>query len=146
MREILALFGHASGLHTNFAMCSVSPIAYSEEVAAGAAVAMGCQLAHYPVKYLGIPLSLRRLSGEALQPVVDRIADKLPTWKAAMMPRAGRLALIRSVLAAIPLHQLIVLSLNKKALKQVNKILRGFLCVGRPAATLARARHAVLRG
>ena len=51
-----------------------------------------------------------------------------------MMPRAGRLALVRSVLAAIPLHQLIVLSLNKKALKQVNKILRGFLWTGRADA------------
>jgi hypothetical protein len=43
------------------------------------------------------------------------------------MPRAGRLALIHAVLAAIPLHQLMVLSLDKKTLKQVNKILRGFL-------------------
>jgi hypothetical protein len=59
------------------------------------------------------------------------MADKLPTWKASMMPRAGRLALIRSVLVAIPMHQLIVLSVNKKALKQVNKILRGFLWAGR---------------
>jgi hypothetical protein len=48
-----------------------------------------------------------------------------------MMPQAGRLALVRSVLAAIPLHQLMVLSFCKKALKQVNKILRSFLWVGR---------------
>jgi hypothetical protein len=34
-----------------------------------------------------------------------------------MMPRAGRLALVKLVLAAIPLHQLMVLSFNKKALK-----------------------------
>lgn len=54
--------------------------------------------------------------------MVDRIADKLPTWKASMIPKAGRLTLIRSVLAAIPLNQLIVLSLNKRALKQVEKI------------------------
>ena len=42
VREILALFGHASGLHTSFAKCSISPIACSEEVAQGAATAMGC--------------------------------------------------------------------------------------------------------
>jgi hypothetical protein len=51
-----------------------------------------------------------------------------------MMPWVGCLALIRSVLAAIPLYQLIVLSANKKALKQVNKILPRFLWVGRPDA------------
>jgi hypothetical protein len=106
-------------------------------------------LAPFPVKYLGIPLSVCRLPGEAFQPVVDRLADKLPTWKASMMPRAGRLALVKSVLAAIPLHQLMVLksvlaaiplhqlmvlNFNKKALKQVNKILRSFLWAGRAEA------------
>ena len=34
------------------------------------------------------------------------------------------------MLAAIPLHQLMVLSLNKRTLKQVEKILRGFLWAG----------------
>jgi hypothetical protein len=105
-----------------------------EELANAAAVVMECQLAPFPVKYLGIPLSVRRLPSEAFQPVVDRLADKLPTWKASMMPQAGRLALVKSVLAAIPLHQLMVLSFNKKALKQVNKILRSFLWVGRAEA------------
>jgi hypothetical protein len=51
-----------------------------------------------------------------------------------MMPRAGRLTLIRSFLAAIPLHQLMMLGLHKKALKQVYKILRGFLWTGRADA------------
>jgi hypothetical protein len=132
--SILELFGQASGLHTNFAKCSVSPIACSDEEAAGAARLMECQLAPFPVKYLGIPLSIRKLTATAFQPLVDRLADKLPTWRASMMPRVGRLALVHSVLAAIPLHQLMVLSLNKKALKQVNKILRGFLWAGRADA------------
>jgi len=45
---------------------AVSPIACSEEVSNGAAAVMGCQLAPYPVKYLGIPLAIRRLSAEAV--------------------------------------------------------------------------------
>jgi hypothetical protein len=36
-----------------------------------------------------------------------------------MMTKAGRLALVKSVLMAIPLHQIVVLGLNKKALKQI---------------------------
>jgi hypothetical protein len=67
---IRELFGHTSGLHTNFMKCSISPI---EEEANGAAVVMECQLAPYPVKYMDI-----LLSGEAFQPVVDRITYKLP--------------------------------------------------------------------
>jgi hypothetical protein len=123
IRGILVLFGHAAGLHTNFAKCSVSAIACTEEVANAAAVLMECQLAPFPIKYLCIPILARRVAGEAFQPVVDRLADKLPTWKVSMMPQAGRLALVKSVLAAIPLHQLMVLRFCKKAMKQVNKIL-----------------------
>jgi hypothetical protein len=134
VRGILELFGQASGLRTNFAKCSVSPIACTDAEAAGAAELMECQLAPFPVKYLGIPLSTRRLSAVSFQPLLDRLADKLPTWRASMMPRAGRLTLIRAVLAAIPLHQLMVLGLNKKTLKQVNKILRGFLWLGKAEA------------
>jgi hypothetical protein len=55
VRGILELFGQASGLRTNFAKCSVSSIACSEEEAGAAAVHMECQLAPFPVKYLGIP-------------------------------------------------------------------------------------------
>jgi hypothetical protein len=131
---ILALFGEASELHTNFAKCSVSPIACSEEEALEAATVMECQLAPFPVRYLGILLSIRRLSAEALQPLVDTIADRLPLWKASMMTKAGRLALVKSVLMAIPLHQIIVLGLSKKTLKQVEKIVRGFLWAGRADA------------
>jgi exonuclease III len=134
VRAILALFGEASGLHTNFAKCSVSPIACTDEVALAAAAIMGCQLAPFPVKYLGIPLTIGRLPASALQPLVDSIADRLPAWKAAMMTKAGRLTLVKAVLMAIPLHQLIVLGLHKKVLKQVNRIVRGFLWAGRAEA------------
>lgn len=63
----------------------------------GAAELMECQLAPFPVKYFGIPLSIRKLTAAAFQPLIDRLADKLPTWRASIMPRAGHLALIRSV-------------------------------------------------
>jgi hypothetical protein len=134
VREILALFGEASGLRTNYAKCSVSPIACSEEEALEAARVMECQLAPFPVKYLGIPLTVGRLPASALQPLIDSIADRLPLWKAGMMTKAGRLALVKSVLMAIPLHQIVVLGLNKKALKQIEKIVRGFLWAGRTDA------------
>ena len=40
------------------------------------------------------------------------------------MNRPGRLAMIKSVLNAVPLHQLMVLGSPKKALKQLQRIER----------------------
>jgi hypothetical protein len=101
---MLELFRHTSRLHNNFAKCSVLPIAYPEEVAIATAGVMECQLVPYPVKYLGIRLAMRRLPSKENKPLVDRIVDKLPTWRVAMMRKVGRLALIKSVLVAILLH------------------------------------------
>jgi hypothetical protein len=44
------------------------------------------------------------------------------------------LALIKSVLVATPLHQLMVLRIDKKSIKKIEKIFRGFLWVGRTSA------------
>jgi hypothetical protein len=43
----------------------------------------------------------------------EKIADKLPGWKAATMNSAGRAALVRAVLTAISIYQLIALDFPK---------------------------------
>jgi len=43
------------------------------------------------------------------------------------MNKAGRLAYIKAVLSAIPIHQLLLLELPKSIFKQLQKIERGFL-------------------
>jgi hypothetical protein len=53
-----------------------------------------------------------------------------------MMPKAGSLAMIKSILAAILLHPLMVLSIDKKTLKNIERILRVFLWVGRAVANV----------
>jgi hypothetical protein len=80
-----------------------------------------------PLIYLGIPLTIRRPTSAQLQPFVTKTANMLPTWKSKLMNKTGRLALVRSVLSAIPLHQLMVLEAPKKIAKAFKRIERGFL-------------------
>uniref|UniRef100_A0A453NPX8 Reverse transcriptase zinc-binding domain-containing protein n=2 Tax=Aegilops tauschii subsp. strangulata TaxID=200361 RepID=A0A453NPX8_AEGTS len=58
----------------------------------------------------------------------------LPCWKAHLMNKAGHLAFVKAILAAIPIHQLLVLAPPKKTLKALEKIQRGFLWAGRAKA------------
>uniref|UniRef100_A0A453NMC6 Reverse transcriptase zinc-binding domain-containing protein n=1 Tax=Aegilops tauschii subsp. strangulata TaxID=200361 RepID=A0A453NMC6_AEGTS len=95
---------------------------------------LGCPVVELPITYLGIPLTLRRPSAAQLQPLVDSVAARLPTCKAWLMNKAGRLALVKSVLSAIPVHQLLAFTPPKKTLKQLEKIQRGFLWAGRAVA------------
>uniref|UniRef100_A0A453EL27 Reverse transcriptase domain-containing protein n=1 Tax=Aegilops tauschii subsp. strangulata TaxID=200361 RepID=A0A453EL27_AEGTS len=134
VKEILQLFGRASGLHVNFQK-SVAALIRCDIVDAAHAVAhLGCPIVEFPLTYLGIPLTLRRPTAAQLQPVVDKVAGKLPFWKAWLMNKAGRLAFVKAVLSAIPIHQLLVLAPPKKTIKLLEKIERGFLWAGRAEA------------
>jgi hypothetical protein len=62
---------------------------------------LGCQCADFPCTYLGVPLSPWRLPKSAMQPVVDKVAKRLPPWMGRMLNRSGRLILVRSTLCAI---------------------------------------------
>lgn len=92
VRAILHVFGHASGRHTNFAKCSATPIHCSDDETADIAAVLTCPLSSFPIPYLGLPLSVRKVPTSALQPLVDRMVKKLSTWHATMLSRGEHLA------------------------------------------------------
>jgi hypothetical protein len=44
---------------------------------------------------------------------VDKIADRLPNWKARLLGLAGRTSLVRHVLSAIPVYILMAMNVPK---------------------------------
>ncbi|XP_071674726.1 putative ribonuclease H protein At1g65750 [Lolium perenne] len=95
---------------------------------------LACPIVDLPLTYLGFPLTIRKPTSAQMQSVVDRIANRLPTWKAHLMDKAGWLVMVKSVLGAIPIHQLLVLAPSRKILKLIVKVERGFLWAGHAAA------------
>jgi hypothetical protein len=121
IRHLLDMFGHASGLRTNLSKSSVSPIHCSDEELALTADVLSCSIKEFPCAYLGLPLSVGKPTKEMLLPLIDKIADYLPGWKASLMNRAGRLVLVRAVLTVAPIYLLIVMDLPKWCLKAIDK-------------------------
>jgi hypothetical protein len=93
--DILKIFGEASGLKTNIEKSNVSPIQCSGADIVTIHNLLLCQLATFSCKYLGVPLMLRRPSKQHIQPIIDRLALRLPNWKADVLTKSGRKVLVQ---------------------------------------------------
>ena len=133
-KEILALFGDASGLHTNLQKSLIAPIACSDSEITLAAQLFPAEISDFPIKYLGLPLTVRRLRKAHLQPLVDRVAAYIPTWKASLLNKAGRLTLVKVTMSAACVHTLISLKVPDWVFQEIDKRRRGFLWSGKEKA------------
>jgi hypothetical protein len=62
VKEILQVFGGASGLHVNYSKSSATLIRGSEMEEMQVREELGCTIAKFPIKYLGLQLALRPLT------------------------------------------------------------------------------------
>jgi len=129
--DILQLFGEASGLKTNVQKSTVVPIHCLEEHRTLLQTHLPCQTSEFPCKYLGVPLSPHKLTKAQAQPIIEKIADRLPSWKADLLTKAGRSVLVQYVLTSMLIYLVLALDLPIGTLQAVDKIRRGFLWKGR---------------
>lgn len=134
MRSILEVFAALSGLHTNVHKCQFSLIRCCEEDSSS------CQF--LPVSTSGVSLQISRPSAigiqapkSALQPLVDAVANRLPTWKAGLMNWVGRVALTKSTMVATSVHLAIAMGLPAWVIKALEKLMKGFVWQGTASAS-----------
>jgi hypothetical protein len=130
VQQILTLFAGSSGLVTNIEKCVASPIRCTGETIAAIQEVFPCVVAPFPCKYLGIPLSLRRLRRSEEQALVDKVTARIPIWKSGLLTHAGRVLLTKVTLSAIPVHMSIACCLSAWAISQIDKRRRAFLWSG----------------
>lgn len=102
------------------------------------------QASHFPCTYLGFPLHTRKLPRTSVQPLVQKVANRLPGWKRKFFSYPGREALIKSVLSAIPTYFLTSFKMNKWAIHNSEKFMRAFLWRGKEYDT-AKGGHCLVR-
>ena len=127
VKEILRIFGEASGLQTNLAKCSITPIHMPEDILPQLQEVLGCRRADFPITYLGLPLSTKKIPRARIQSTIDVIERRLPSYHGPLMARSGRLIWIKSVLSAIPIYTIIADGLPPWAIDEINSICRRFL-------------------
>jgi hypothetical protein len=138
--EILGHFGLVTGLHTNFEKSSVVPIRCGgidlDVILEGVPAAR----TSFPMRYLGLPLSVRSLRRVDFQFLEDKCASKLPTWNGKFITTAGRTALIKSVIASQAIYHLTPLMVPPETIKFINKLQRAFLWSAKDTTTGAKCK------
>jgi len=100
--DILQMFGAASGSCINQNKCAVYPIMCDainmDEVMQG----FPCQVKQFPCQYLGLPLRTQKLRRVDVQPIIDKVSNRLANWKGRFWNKSARLKLVNTVLSSIP--------------------------------------------
>jgi hypothetical protein len=131
---ILQAFGQFSGLHINLEKSSIHPIHCEDVDLEHVLEPFNGVRESFPCRYLGLQLHTRLLWKMNVQPLIERIAQRLPSWKGKWLNRTGHLTPVSSVLSSMPTNHLTVFPLALWARKRIDKIKRSFLRKGKENA------------
>jgi hypothetical protein len=125
--DILQFFGEASGLRNNVQKNSIFPIQCSDDEKTLVQQLLPSEMSDFKCRYLGLPLSFRKLTRDQLQPIIDRIADQLLGWKADLLTKPGRTISVQFVLAGRLIYLAMAIDLPAWCLKAIDKIRHAFM-------------------
>ena len=127
---LLTSFGEVTGLRTNLLKTSVTPISCNETNLEAILSGFPIVRSSFPIKYLGLPLTVRRLRKFDFQPLVETATSKISGWQGRHLTQAGRVCLTKSVLSSQPVYLLTILEAPIEILEVINKLRKKFLWAG----------------
>jgi hypothetical protein len=80
----------------------------------------GCHVGAFPIKYLEIPLHYQKLRREDLHLLIDKIFKRIAEWRGKLLTQAGRVVLIKTCLASIPVYLLSYFKFPRWAIDLIN--------------------------
>jgi hypothetical protein len=126
VRELLAFFGVASGLMVNYRKTLATLIRQRGNDGDLVQQMLRCSITQFPIKYLGLQLALRPLTRAQWQPLLDATIRIVQAWQRGLIARPGRSVLIKAVMSARPIHNLLIDEAPCWLLEEVGRGFRGF--------------------
>ncbi|RVX15313.1 LINE-1 reverse transcriptase-like [Vitis vinifera] len=102
---VLFWFEAASGLKINLSKSEIIPVGEVDDIEELAAE-VGCRVGSLPSQYLGLPLGAPNRASSMWDGVEERVRRRLALWKRQYISKGGRITLIKSTMASIPIYQM----------------------------------------
>nr|CAN64640.1 hypothetical protein VITISV_033931 [Vitis vinifera] len=123
---ILLWFEAASGLRINLDKSEIILVGVVEEIEE-MAVELGCRVGSLPSQYLGLPLGASNKAPSVWDGMEEKVRRKLARWKRQYISKGGRITLIRSTLASMPIYHMSLFRMPKSVARRLDKVQRDFL-------------------
>lgn len=130
IKEALDHFEEVSGLVPNMQKSEVFFSGVEHPVKLKILGILGFKEGALPIKYLGLPLISSRLTRLHCQELVSKITTRISTWTVRTLSYAGRLQLIKSVLASLHVFWCSIFILPMAVINEVKKLCKYFLWHG----------------
>jgi hypothetical protein len=92
-----------------------------------AASLLNCKIGSIPFTYLGLPVDANSRKASTWEPVVKAIEKRLISWKNHYVSLGGRVVLLNSMLASIPIFYLSFVKLLVSVRKTIIRLQRNYL-------------------
>lgn len=126
-KQILNDFAMASGMEVNLSNSKIFFFNTNISIQRNISRILGFQRESLPSKYLGVPLTAKPLHKGILEPVINKLQDKIRKWTMRSLNLVGRLVLTNAILQSIPVFMLSALPALKGFLQLFRTIQRDFL-------------------
>lgn len=80
-----------------------------------------------PFRYLGVPMSSKKLTVGQCIPLVEKTTTKIRYWSAKLLSYVGRIQLIKSVIFGVQTYWAQIFLLPKEIIKMIDTLCRSFL-------------------
>lgn len=130
LKLLLDQFAGLTGLHINYAKSTIIPIHMAEDAVQACVHELGCRREGFPQTYLGLPLSVNKLSISAYASYIQKADRYLASWQASILNIMGRVVLVNSVLDSQLVYFMSSLPLPTSVIQQMDKRRCAFMWSG----------------
>ncbi|CAK8538037.1 unnamed protein product [Lathyrus sativus] len=127
MMKTYGKFLKATGLAVNPQKCQIYCAGMDELTRQNVIKASGFQEGRLPFKYLGVPVTGKKLSMRHYAPLIDKIMGKIKHWTTRLLTYARRLQLINCVMFVMTNYWLTCFPFPKTVIHKIESICRIFL-------------------
>ncbi|WZY72874.1 hypothetical protein YC2023_005114 [Brassica napus] len=127
--ECLDDFASWSGLHMNASKTELFT-AGLDQIQSHAIASYGFPVGNFPIRYLGLPLTSRKLKISEYAPLMSKITKSFQSWSVKLLSFAGRLQLLKSVIFGLVNFWVSAFMLPKGCIANIEALCAHFLWSG----------------